>query len=91
MDCICYRKFDSSNVEEETKTLTLQLQHLHDQLESKKQQLGKIVRNVLQKERYMEQIPSRPELLQYQKRFSELYNQGCRNTCFANPVTIPKY
>lgn len=54
----------------------IQEEQLKTTLEEKKLELGKLIRSVMSKERLLEQIPTRAELSQYQKRFVELYNQS---------------
>lgn len=59
----------------ETDELEAHIKELETKLQSMKLELGKITRETFMKERYLDQIPTRAELAQYQKRFVELYNQ----------------
>ncbi|XP_065210139.1 coiled-coil domain-containing protein 93 [Planococcus citri] len=61
--------------EEDVEDVKNQIVHLQGKLEKKKQELGIRTREVSAKERNVDQIPSRAELSQYQKRFLELYKQ----------------
>lgn len=67
---------ESSLTEDEIEELKLQAEKLQVKLQNKKMELGKILRTVSVRERLFDQIPSRAELSQYQKRFLELHNQS---------------
>lgn len=71
-----HRELENHDGDEESEELKDQLAKLRVKLEHKKQELGRKTRDVSAKERVVDQIPSRAELSQYQKRFLELYKQG---------------
>lgn len=54
-------------------------------------QLAKKNRNVYALQRKLDEIPSRTELAQYQKRFIELYNQGSYCHSFLKTENVPKF
>lgn len=49
---------------------------LESQLAEARISLAKVSRTEAKLQRLIDQVPSRPELNQYQRRFIELYNQG---------------
>jgi len=67
---------ETNSTEEEIEELKLQAEKLQAKLQNKRMELGKILRTVSARERLFDQIPSRAELSQYQKRFMELHNQS---------------
>jgi predicted nuclease with TOPRIM domain len=67
---------ETNSTEDETEELKSQAERLRAKLQSKKLELGRILRTVSARERLFDQIPSRAELSQYQKRFVELHNQS---------------
>lgn len=68
-------ELENNTAEKQAIELRVQMEYLQSQLLNNKRELGKVTRSVLKKEHAIDQIPSRAELSQYQKRFLELYNQ----------------
>ncbi|XKL60150.1 hypothetical protein PGB90_001166 [Kerria lacca] len=68
-------QLEADETDAEFEESVIQEEQLKTTLEEKKLELGKLIRSVMSKERLLEQIPTRAELSQYQKRFVELYNQ----------------
>lgn len=75
---IClYRDTKNAKTPEETTTETdKELQEETEKLKALRLQLAKKNRVIATLQRKLDEIPSRAELAQYQRRFLELYNQG---------------
>lgn len=72
-----YRVTQNSKVSEESKIKTLkELEYEIETLKALRLKVAKKNRAISLLQRQLDEIPSRAELAQYQRRFLELYNQG---------------
>lgn len=67
---------ETDGLEGETEESSLLVEELQKSLASTRLALGRRNRAVASLQRQLDQVPTRAELAQYQRRFMELYSQG---------------
>lgn len=85
-----YRNLKEGSIKLEDEPLSAsELEEFHEKekkiknyIEAARSELGKINRDILRYSRAVDEVPGTAELLQYEKRFIELYEQGTLNNYY---------
>lgn len=79
---------ETEGLEGETEESSLLVEELQKSLASTRLALGRRNRAVASLQRQLDQVPTRAELAQYQRRFMELYSQGMNVAWYQPSISL---